>query len=54
MVRPLEPEVKRNERPNKEADDIYDFPTCGVPKRTGPISLNLGRKNILTSGMLFT
>ena len=26
MVRPLEPEVKRNGRPNKEADDIYEFP----------------------------
>lgn len=53
MVRPLEPEVKRNGRPNKEADDIYEFPNLWGSKRTGPDLTNLGR-SILTSGMLFT
>ncbi|TVU60520.1 cbb3-type cytochrome c oxidase subunit II [Vibrio echinoideorum] len=44
MVRPLEPEVKRNGRPNKEADDIYEFPNLWGSKRTGPDLTNLGRK----------
>ncbi|XNJ83508.1 cbb3-type cytochrome c oxidase subunit II [Vibrio cyclitrophicus] len=44
MVRPLEPEVKRNGRPNKEADDIYEFPNLWDSKRTGPDLTNLGRK----------
>ncbi|MGF1800074.1 cbb3-type cytochrome c oxidase subunit II [Vibrio gigantis] len=44
MVRSLEPEVKRNGRPNKEADDIYEFPNLWGSKRTGPDLTNLGRK----------
>ncbi|MEZ8230805.1 cbb3-type cytochrome c oxidase subunit II [Vibrio splendidus] len=44
MVRPLEPEVKRNGRPNQEADDIYEFPNLWGSKRTGPDLTNLGRK----------
>ncbi|MFA0012285.1 cbb3-type cytochrome c oxidase subunit II [Vibrio lentus] len=44
MVRPIEPEVKRNGRPNKEADDIYEFPNLWGSKRTGPDLTNLGRK----------
>ncbi|WP_215405496.1 cbb3-type cytochrome c oxidase subunit II [Vibrio gigantis] len=44
MVRPLDPEVKRNGRPNKEADDIYEFPNLWGSKRTGPDLTNLGRK----------
>ncbi|XNH22675.1 cbb3-type cytochrome c oxidase subunit II [Vibrio cyclitrophicus] len=44
MVRPLEPEVKRNGRPNKEADDIYEFPNLWGSKRTGTDLTNLGRK----------
>ncbi|ULN67114.1 cbb3-type cytochrome c oxidase subunit II [Vibrio gigantis] len=44
MVRPLEPEVKRNGRPNQEADDIYEFPNLWGSKRTGPDLANLGRK----------
>ncbi|NOI89759.1 cytochrome oxidase [Vibrio splendidus] len=44
MVRPLEPEMKRNGRPNKEADDIYEFPNLWGSKRTGPDLTNLGRK----------
>ncbi|OED60056.1 cytochrome oxidase [Vibrio tasmaniensis ZS-17] len=44
MVRPLEPEVKRNGRPNKQADDIYEFPNLWGSKRTGPDLTNLGRK----------
>ncbi|MEZ8238187.1 cbb3-type cytochrome c oxidase subunit II [Vibrio splendidus] len=44
MVRPLESEVKRNGRPNKEADDIYEFPNLWGSKRTGPDLTNLGRK----------
>lgn len=44
MVRPLAPEVKRNGRPNQEADDIYEFPNLWGSKRTGPDLTNLGRK----------
>lgn len=44
MVRPLEPEAKRNGRPNKEADDIYEFPNLWGSKRTGPDLTNVGRK----------
>lgn len=44
MVRPLEPEMKRNGRPNEEADDIYEFPNLWGSKRTGPDLTNLGRK----------
>ena len=44
MVRPLDPEVKRNGRPNQEADDIYEFPNLWGSKRTGPDLTNLGRK----------
>ncbi|WP_261837158.1 cbb3-type cytochrome c oxidase subunit II [Vibrio ishigakensis] len=44
MVRPLEPEMKRNGRANKEADDIYEFPNLWGSKRTGPDLTNLGRK----------
>ncbi|MEZ9575362.1 cbb3-type cytochrome c oxidase subunit II [Vibrio sp. 10N.261.55.F4] len=44
MVRALEPEVKRNGRPNQEADDIYEFPNLWGSKRTGPDLTNLGRK----------
>ncbi|MEZ8087046.1 cbb3-type cytochrome c oxidase subunit II [Vibrio sp. 1S139] len=44
MVRPLEPEVKRNGRPNQEADDIYEFPNLWGSKRTGPDLTNLGRR----------
>lgn len=44
MVRPLEPETKRNGRANKEADDIYEFPNLWGSKRTGPDLTNLGRK----------
>ncbi|OCH52511.1 cbb3-type cytochrome c oxidase subunit II [Vibrio sp. ZF57] len=44
MVRPLEPEVKRNGRPTQEADDIYEFPNLWGSKRTGPDLTNLGRK----------
>jgi cytochrome c oxidase cbb3-type subunit 2 len=44
MVRPLEPEVKRNGRPNKESDDIYEFPNLWGSKRTGPDLTNLSRK----------
>ncbi|CAE6922680.1 Cytochrome C oxidase [Vibrio sp. B1REV9] len=44
MVRPLDPEVKRNGRPNLESDDIYEFPNLWGSKRTGPDLTNLGRK----------
>ncbi|MBY6196019.1 cbb3-type cytochrome c oxidase subunit II [Vibrio hangzhouensis] len=44
MVRPLEPEVKRNGRANQESDDIYEFPNLWGSKRTGPDLTNLGRK----------
>lgn len=44
MVRPLDPEVKRNGRANQEADDIYEFPNLWGSKRTGPDLTNLGRK----------
>ncbi|EDP60621.1 cbb3-type cytochrome c oxidase subunit II [Vibrio sp. AND4] len=44
MVRPLEPEIKRNGRANKESDDIYEFPNLWGSKRTGPDLTNLGRK----------
>ncbi|CAH0993136.1 hypothetical protein SIN8267_03275 [Sinobacterium norvegicum] len=44
MVRPLEPEILRNGRANKEADDIYEFPNLWGSKRTGPDLTNIGRK----------
>ncbi|OBT15573.1 cytochrome oxidase [Vibrio sp. UCD-FRSSP16_10] len=44
MVRPIEPEIKRNGRPNKESDDIYEFPNLWGSKRTGPDLTNVGRK----------
>lgn len=44
MVRPLEPETKRNGRANRESDDIYEFPNLWGSKRTGPDLTNLGRK----------
>ncbi|PSU36315.1 cbb3-type cytochrome c oxidase subunit II [Photobacterium lutimaris] len=44
MVRPLEPETKRNGPANKEPDDIYEFPNLWGSKRTGPDLTNLGRK----------
>lgn len=44
MVRPLEPEMKRNGRANQEPDDIYEFPNLWGLKRTGPDLTNLGRK----------
>lgn len=44
MVRPLEPEIKRNGRANQESDDIYEFPNLWGSKRTGPDLTNLGRK----------
>ena len=44
MVRPLVPEIKRNGRPNQEADDIYEFPNLWGSKRTGPDLTNLARK----------
>ena len=44
MVRPLDPEIKRNGRPNQEADDIYEFPNLWGSKRTGPDLTNLARK----------
>ncbi len=44
MVRPLQPEIKRNGRPNQESDDIYEFPNLWGSKRTGPDLTNLGRK----------
>ena len=44
MVRNIEPEVKRDGRANKEADDIYEFPNLWGSKRTGPDLTNLGRK----------
>ncbi|MGR5066081.1 cbb3-type cytochrome c oxidase subunit II [Photobacterium sp. DNB22_13_2] len=44
MVRPLEPETKRNGPANKETDDIYEFPNLWGSKRTGPDLTNLGRK----------
>lgn len=44
MVRNIEPEVKRDGRPNKEGDDIYEFPNLWGSKRTGPDLTNLGRK----------
>ncbi|RJX73649.1 cytochrome oxidase [Vibrio sinensis] len=44
MVRPLAPEVKRNGTPNKESDDIYEFPNLWGSKRTGPDLTNIGRK----------
>ncbi|WDZ74471.1 cbb3-type cytochrome c oxidase subunit II [Vibrio harveyi] len=44
MVRPLEPEIKRNGRANQEADDIYEFPNLWGSKRTGPDLTNLDWK----------
>ncbi|AUW05967.1 cbb3-type cytochrome c oxidase subunit II [Vibrio campbellii] len=44
MVRPLEPEIKRNGRANQESDDIYEFPNLWGSKRTGPDLTNLGSK----------
>ncbi|UJF19733.1 cbb3-type cytochrome c oxidase subunit II [Vibrio sp. SS-MA-C1-2] len=44
MVRPLDPEIKRDGEPNQEADDIYEFPNLWGSKRTGPDLTNLGRK----------
>ncbi|PKG55400.1 cytochrome oxidase [Shewanella sp. Choline-02u-19] len=44
MVRNIEPEVKRDGRPNEEGDDIYEFPNLWGSKRTGPDLTNLGRK----------
>ncbi|MFA0085293.1 cbb3-type cytochrome c oxidase subunit II [Vibrio sp. E150_011] len=44
MVRPLDPETKRNGRANKESDDIYEFPNLWGSKRTGPDLTNMGRK----------
>jgi cytochrome c oxidase cbb3-type subunit 2 len=44
MVRPLEAEILRNGRANKEADDIYEFPNLWGSKRTGPDLTNIGRK----------
>lgn len=44
MVRPLEAEILRNGRANKEADDIYEFPNLWGSKRTGPDLTNVGRK----------
>ncbi|CAH1541526.1 cbb3-type cytochrome c oxidase subunit II [Vibrio harveyi] len=44
MVRPLEPEIKRNGRANQESDDIYEFPNLWGSKRTGPDLTNLSRK----------
>ncbi len=44
MVRPLEAEILRNGRANKEADDIYEFPNLWGSKRTGPDLTNMGRK----------
>ena len=44
MVRDIEPEVRRDGRANKEADDIYEFPNLWGSKRTGPDLTNLGRK----------
>lgn len=44
VVRPLEPEVKRNGRASQEPDDIYEFPNLWGSKRTGPDLTNLGRK----------
>ncbi|MGF1727496.1 cbb3-type cytochrome c oxidase subunit II [Photobacterium nomapromontoriensis] len=44
MVRPLEAEILRSGRANKEADDIYEFPNLWGSKRTGPDLTNLGRK----------
>jgi cytochrome c oxidase cbb3-type subunit 2 len=45
MVRPLEPEIKRNGEANQEGDDIYEFPNLWGSKRTGPDLTNLGRKH---------
>ncbi|MCW8346806.1 MULTISPECIES: cbb3-type cytochrome c oxidase subunit II [Vibrio] len=44
MVRPLDPEIARNGRANKESDDIYEFPNLWGSKRTGPDLTNMGRK----------
>mgnify|MGYP000262390969 CR=1 FL=1 len=44
MVRPLEAEILRNGRANKEADDIYEFPNLWGSKRTGPDLARLGKK----------
>ncbi|MGS0676957.1 cbb3-type cytochrome c oxidase subunit II [Shewanella sp. 0m-4] len=44
MVRDIAPEVKRDGRANKEADDIYEFPSLWGSKRTGPDLTNIGRK----------
>ena len=44
MVRPLPPEILRNGRASKEADDIYEFPNLWGSKRTGPDLTNIGRK----------
>lgn len=44
MVRNIDPEVKRDGRANKEADDIYEYPNLWGSKRTGPDLTNLGRK----------
>lgn len=44
LVRPLEPEIKRSGRANKESDDIYEFPFLWGSKRTGPDLTNVGLK----------
>lgn len=44
MVRPLDAEIKRYGRYNRESDDIYEFPNLWGSKRTGPDLTNLGRK----------
>ncbi|WP_318416515.1 cytochrome-c oxidase, cbb3-type subunit II [Photobacterium leiognathi] len=44
MVRPLNAEIKRYGRYNRESDDIYEHPNLWGSKRTGPDLTNLGRK----------
>ncbi|CAH0536517.1 cbb3-type cytochrome c oxidase subunit II [Vibrio marisflavi] len=44
LVRPLEPEIKRSGRANKESDDIYEHPFLWGSKRTGPDLTNVGLK----------
>lgn len=44
LVRPLEPEIQRSGRPNKESDDIYEHPFLWGSKRTGPDLTNVGLK----------
>lgn len=47
MVRPLDPEVKRNGRANQEADDIYEFQIFGV--QNAPAGSHKPREKILRS-----